>query len=256
MITHQNILLLSVCVRLKHPTKKRECKTCDLGVWLAGFRVESLSDDAAIADDDTTHHRVGAGVAGGLARQLHAPAHVVSVQVPGLLCLAPHAAPDKATGRDAGLVAGAGKGDHGGGADGPRGEVRARDERGGHGRRAGARQPNPREDARQCRGGRRRQLLGRQRRTAARGGIDGPDRTAAVEQSDFGRHSAGLSLDREGEGQDGDGEKEGGANGRLGMEEGTATRRHGGGGVEAARLALYPGATGGENDERARARER
>lgn len=108
---------------------------CDLGVWLAGFGVESLSDNAAVADDDTTHHRVGAGVAGGLARQLHAPAHVVAVQVPRRrLCLAPHAAPDKATGRDAG----AGRGGQGGGADGPRSEVRARDERGGgHGRRAG-----------------------------------------------------------------------------------------------------------------------
>ena len=112
-------------------------------MWLAGFGVESLSDDAAVADDDAADHRVGAGVAGCLAGQLDAPPHVVAVQVPRRLRLAPHAgrdpAPAKAPGRDAGPR----RGGQGGGGDGSRGEVRARDERGGHGRRAEARAPNP-----------------------------------------------------------------------------------------------------------------
>ena len=123
--------------------QKKKCETCDLRVWLAGFGVESLSDDAAVADDDAADHRVGAGVAGCLAGQLDAPPHVVAVQVPRRLRLAPHAGRDPAPAKAPGRDAGAGRGGHGGGPDGARGEVRARDERGGHGRRAEARAPNP-----------------------------------------------------------------------------------------------------------------
>lgn len=99
---------------------------------LAGFGVESFSNDAAVADDDAAHHRVGAGVAGRLARQLHAPSHVLGVQVPRRLRLAAHAAPTKGPGpgREAGAVMGGERG----GADRALGEVRARDERGRHGR--------------------------------------------------------------------------------------------------------------------------
>lgn len=120
---------------------------------LAGLGVESFSDDAAVADDDAAHHRVGAGVAGRLARQLHAPPHVVSVvQVPRRLRLA---APAEGPGHEAG----AGSGGERGGADRALGEVRARDERGRHarGRRAVATgewrvsgrggEPNPRAAA-------------------------------------------------------------------------------------------------------------
>lgn len=99
---------------------------------LTGFGVESFSDDAAVADDDAAHHRVGAGVAGRLARQLHAPSHVLGVQVPRRLRLAAHAAPTKGPGP--GREAGAGRGGERGGADRALGEVRARDERGRHGR--------------------------------------------------------------------------------------------------------------------------
>ena len=117
-------------------------------MWLAGFGVESLSDDAAVADDDAADHRVGAGVAGCLAGQLDAPPHVVAVQVSRRLRLAPHAGRDPAPAKAPGRDAGAGRGGHGGGPDGARGEVRARDERGGHGRRvrAEATEPNPRRE--------------------------------------------------------------------------------------------------------------
>jgi hypothetical protein len=103
-------------------------------------------------------------VSGRLARQLHAPPHVVAVRVPRRLRLAPHAGrhrpPAEATGRDAG----AGRGGKGGGAEGVRGEVRARDERGGHGRRE---EPNPRGQGQCVRGERVRLGLGR---LAAEGG--------------------------------------------------------------------------------------
>jgi hypothetical protein len=79
-------------------------------VWLAGFGVESLPDDAAVTDDDAANHRVGAGVAGGLASQLHAPPHVVAVQVPRRLRLAPHAGRDPAAAKAPGRDAGAGRG--------------------------------------------------------------------------------------------------------------------------------------------------
>ena len=119
-------------------------------MWLAGFGVESLSYDAAVTDDDAAHHRVRAGVASRRARQLDAPPHVVAVQVPRRLRLAPHAgrdpAPAKAPGRDAGPR----RGGQGGGGDGSRGEVC----RGGHGRRAEAREPNPWGSRVSVRGGR------------------------------------------------------------------------------------------------------
>lgn len=100
---------------------------------LAGFGMESLADDAAVADNDTADHGVRAGVSGRLARQLHAPPHVVAVHV-ARLRLAPHTADEATAPPD--REAGAARRGRRGGGGGARSEVGARDERGGHVRRA------------------------------------------------------------------------------------------------------------------------
>jgi hypothetical protein len=94
-----------------------------LGVRLAGFGVEPLADDSAVADDDAADHGVGAGVAGRFARQLHAPPHVAPVDV-ARLGLASHGAREAAAAK-------------GGGADGAQGQVGARGEQGSHGQGPG-----------------------------------------------------------------------------------------------------------------------